>query len=315
MLENFLKITFLAFVFTTFLQAGSRVVVEWGGDEEGDFFVVSGKRKSQRVELEAIKKQERISVKKAQNLIEENKLEEIIDLFIEYRDCASLLLDYIFDEGVSANIRADVLVYILSDPAFKKYSLKIGFSGLVLLGDSELKEQTKAEIAESILNKAYLKEYHERVARRSVDLLKKASVNCETKALLTLGIFLNKNLESYQSAAARRALSCWEELLNEELEVVNTSAGLEGILVDEPRRSALSLAKEVMADNILRNPLLITYHEKALLHASDAEKIFYVAKKEKEREEQEHQRRIEKRKRQEKAGIKRKRKTPAKLID
>jgi hypothetical protein len=266
------------------------------------------------------KKSSRIGLQTLQEIVERNDadFDEIITLLIEYRENAEDLLDYIFDQRVDINTRIDIVKYLLNDFAFKKYSMKIGDASLVLLEERIIRGQTKAEIAEAILSKAHMVEYHERVARNGVDFIKNASVNSETKALLTLEIFLSRNLGNYHPIAERKTLDSWEKLLiegdlSEKLDVDDWQGAPESRELFELRKSVFSLTKEVIADNILKNPLLETYHEKALGHASEKQVKAYKAKKRDLAYKQALGKAALKRKKEEQNGIKRVRRVPRKL--
>ena len=141
---------------------------------------------------------------------------------------------------------AGIVHTILANRDFTEYHQKNAEGALAYLENTEVSPNIRARLIEQILLEKDLKKFHLQAASAGVVLLSEGLLPIKEKASIALHLFTNKSLkEYYQHEVAIRA---WEEFS-----------------FDESVHSSISLAKEVIACNILRRDKFQEHHEHAIL--------------------------------------------------
>jgi hypothetical protein len=141
---------------------------------------------------------------------------------------------------------AEIIHSILANRDLTEYHQKNAEDALAYLENTEVSPSIRAKLIEQILLEKNLKKFHLQAASAGVVLLSEGLLPIKEKASIALHLFTNKSLkEYYQHEVAIRA---WEEFS-----------------FDESVHSSISLAKEVIACNILRRDKFQEHHEHAIL--------------------------------------------------
>ena len=130
---------------------------------------------------------------------------------------------------------AGIIHSILANRDLTQHHQKNAEDALAYLENTEVSPCIRASLVKHILHEKQLKKFHIQAASAAVTLLTEGLLPIQEKASIALHLFTNKSLkEYYQHEVAIRA---WEEFS-----------------FDESVHSSISLAKEVIACNILRPP-------------------------------------------------------------
>jgi hypothetical protein len=141
---------------------------------------------------------------------------------------------------------AEIIHSILANRDLTEYHQKNAEDALAYLENTEVSPSIRAKLIEQTLLEKDLKKFHLQAASAGVVLLSEGLLSIKAKASIALHLFTNKSLkEYYQHEVAIRA---WEEFS-----------------FDESVHSSISLAKEVIACNILRRDKFREHHENAIL--------------------------------------------------
>ena len=141
---------------------------------------------------------------------------------------------------------AGITVCILKDRNLAAYhSVHIG-DALLYIKNTEVSPSIRASLIDHILLEKDLKKFHSQAASAGVALLNEGLLPIKAKASIALHLFTNKSLKEYYQHVA--AIKAWKELT-----------------YDKSIHSTISLAKEVIACNILRLYKSQKHHEHAIL--------------------------------------------------
>lgn len=140
---------------------------------------------------------------------------------------------------------AEIITHILADRNLSEYHQEKAEEALYYLRDSRVSSSIKANLVESILLKKELEKLHRQAAAAAVTLLTEGNISLKEKSSIALHLFTKKSLgKYYQHEAAIRA---WKEFSS-----------------DESTHSSISLAKEVIACNILNESKFKAHYKKAI---------------------------------------------------
>jgi hypothetical protein len=141
---------------------------------------------------------------------------------------------------------AGITICILKDRNLAAYhSVHIG-DALLYIKNTEVSPCMRASLIDHILLKKDLRKFHLQAASAGAALLNEGLLPIKAKASIALHLFTNKSLKEYYQHVA--AIKAWKELT-----------------YDKSIHSTISLAKEVIACNILRLYKSQKHHEHAIL--------------------------------------------------
>ncbi|MEI7493497.1 MAG: hypothetical protein WCJ92_02735 [Alphaproteobacteria bacterium] len=141
---------------------------------------------------------------------------------------------------------AGIIHSILANRDLTEYHQKNAEDALAYLENTEVSPNIRARLIEQILLEKDLKKFHLQAASAGVVLLSEGLLPIKEKASIALHLFTNKSLKKYYQHEV--AIRAWEEFS-----------------FDESVHSSISLAKEVIACNILRRDKFQEHHEHAIL--------------------------------------------------
>lgn len=141
---------------------------------------------------------------------------------------------------------AEITANILANKNLAKHHQQNAKKALAYLKNPIVSPRLKANLIEQILLKSEFKRFHEQAASVGIRLLSNGSLHNQEKASLALQLFTNKSVGIYYQHAS--VIKAWKELSS-----------------DQSTHSLISLAKEVIACNILMHSKFSAHYEQAIL--------------------------------------------------
>lgn len=140
---------------------------------------------------------------------------------------------------------AEIIHSILANRDLTAYHQKNAEDALAYIENTEVSPNIRARLIEQIFPKKDLKKFHIQAASAGVALLNGGLLSIKEKASISLHLFTNKSFKKYYQHEA--AITAWKEFSS-----------------DESIHSSISLAKEVIACNILRRDKFQEHHKHAI---------------------------------------------------